>query len=84
MPRKVLQKFWIDIDADDSGGVSFEEFATWYLRFFHGSISPMEQYYHMLGSGYRRMSCAGAAPGVMSALSNESEKQSRRSMFMTR
>jgi len=84
VPRKVLQKFWIDIDADDSGGVSFEEFATWYLRFFHGSISPMEQYYHMLGSGYRRMSCAGAAPGVMSALSNESEKQSRRSMFMTR
>jgi len=55
-PQAVLKKFWMDVDADGSGAVNFLEFAAWYLKFFHGDISPMEQYYHMLGKGYRRQS----------------------------
>jgi Ca2+-binding EF-hand superfamily protein len=54
VPHKVIEKFWMDIDADGSGNVNFEEFATWYLKFFVGDISPMEHYYQLLGSGYRR------------------------------
>jgi len=50
LPKKVLERFWMDIDADGSGGVSFPEFAEWYLKFFHSAKTPMEQYYHMLGS----------------------------------
>jgi len=53
LPAKVLDKLWLDIDADGSGMVSFEEFAVWYLKFFLGDISPMEQYYKLLGSGFR-------------------------------
>mmetsp|Transcript_23134 Transcript_23134/g.59018 ORF Transcript_23134/g.59018 Transcript_23134/m.59018 type:complete len:208 (+) Transcript_23134:1-624(+) len=52
VPPKVLERFWLDIDADGSGTVSFEEFATWYAKFFFGDLSPMEQYYQMLGTGY--------------------------------
>mmetsp|Transcript_95514 Transcript_95514/g.308028 ORF Transcript_95514/g.308028 Transcript_95514/m.308028 type:complete len:435 (-) Transcript_95514:187-1491(-) len=57
VPKTVLQKFWIDVDADGSGSVSFAEFAAWYLKFFHGDTSPMEQYYSMVGTGARRGSC---------------------------
>lgn len=53
VPPKMLSKFWQDIDADNSGTVTFEEFATWYHRSFQGDVSPMEQYYQCLGSGYR-------------------------------
>jgi len=49
VPVKVVEKFWIDIDSDGSGGVSFEEFASWYKKFFCSDLSPMEQYYQMLG-----------------------------------
>jgi len=62
-PQKVLQKFWLDVDADNSGSVNFQEFAAWYLKFFHGDISPMEQYYHMLGKGYRRASFVALQEG---------------------
>jgi Ca2+-binding EF-hand superfamily protein len=53
VPDRVLDKLWIDADADDSGSISFPEFATWYLKFFMGEVSPMEQYYKLLGSGFR-------------------------------
>eukprot|EP00930_Biecheleria_cincta_P046168 TRINITY_DN31847_c0_g1_i1.p1 TRINITY_DN31847_c0_g1~~TRINITY_DN31847_c0_g1_i1.p1 ORF type:complete len:717 (+),score=107.86 TRINITY_DN31847_c0_g1_i1:120-2270(+) len=49
VPDKVMNKFWIDIDTDGSGGVSFGEFVTWYMKFFYGAKSPMEQYYDILG-----------------------------------
>jgi len=64
--KSVLQKFWIDVDADGSGSVSFPEFAAWYLKFFHGDISPMEHYYQMIGSGARRASMAHALVGSSS------------------
>jgi Ca2+-binding EF-hand superfamily protein len=53
VPPKVIEKFWMDIDKDGSGNVNFEEFASWYLQFFVGDLSPMEHYYRLLGSGYR-------------------------------
>eukprot|EP00747_Dinoflagellata_sp_TGD_P078517 gnl/TRDRNA2_/TRDRNA2_160104_c3_seq1.p1 gnl/TRDRNA2_/TRDRNA2_160104_c3~~gnl/TRDRNA2_/TRDRNA2_160104_c3_seq1.p1 ORF type:complete len:694 (-),score=100.85 gnl/TRDRNA2_/TRDRNA2_160104_c3_seq1:128-2209(-) len=53
VPEKMLDKFWNDIDADGSGQVTFEEFAHWYVKVFISDISPMEQYYQSLGSGYR-------------------------------
>jgi len=49
IPGKVMDKFWMEIDADGSGGVSFDEFVTWYMKFFFGAKSPMEQYYEILG-----------------------------------
>lgn len=55
--KAVLQKFWMDVDPEHAGSVNFQEFAKWYIKFFHGDISPMENYYHMLGSGSRRFSC---------------------------
>lgn len=54
MPSKVLQRFWHDIDTDGNGRICFEEFACWYLTFFHGDASPMEKYYQALGTGYRK------------------------------
>lgn len=56
IPKKVLHMFWLDIDSDCSGGITFEEFATWYNKFFQGSMTPMEQYYHTVGAGFRRVS----------------------------
>lgn len=49
IPTKVVSRFWMDIDADGSGEVNFDEFVTWYMKFFYGSKSPMEQYYEVLG-----------------------------------
>ncbi|CAJ1409243.1 unnamed protein product [Effrenium voratum] len=49
VPDKVVQKFWIEIDADKSGVVSFGEFAAWYMKFLFGGKSPMEQYYAAFG-----------------------------------
>lgn len=48
---KVLDMFWHDADVDGSGKVSFEEFTRWFLKVFHNGLSPMEQYYRMLGHG---------------------------------
>merc|ERR1712232_965923 len=44
--ESVLQKFWIDVDVDQTGSIDFPTFARWYIKFFHGDISPMESYYH--------------------------------------
>jgi len=49
IPGNIMDKFWIEIDADGSGGVSFDEFVTWYMKFFYGDKSPMEHYYEILG-----------------------------------
>jgi len=54
VPAKVMDKFWMDVDVDRSGHITFEEFAAWYLKYFCGNMSPMEQYYHVLGKGMRR------------------------------
>jgi len=54
VPAKVVDKFWMDVDCDNSGSISFEEFAAWYLKFLRGEISPMEKYYQMVGTGFRR------------------------------
>jgi len=53
VPEKVMHKFWIEVDTDNSGSVNFEEFAAWYMKCFDGSASPMEQYYSKLGSNFR-------------------------------
>lgn len=55
IPKKVIDRFWMDIDADCSGAVCFKEFASWYLKFFHSDISPMEQYYQSMGAGFRQV-----------------------------
>lgn len=75
VPKAVLQKFWIDVDADGSGSVSFEEFAAWYLKFFCGEISPMEQYYQMIGSGARRAS----SNSISNAKQNKTTREGHRS-----
>lgn len=56
VPPKVIEKFWMDVDSDGSGFVSFEEFAAWYVKFFASDASPMEHFYATLGTGYRRTS----------------------------
>jgi Ca2+-binding EF-hand superfamily protein len=53
VPSHLLNKFWRDLDVDGSGSVTFEEFAAWYNQAFVGEESPIEQFYSMLGSGYR-------------------------------
>lgn len=50
VPDKVVQKFWIEIDTDKSGLVSFGEFCAWYMKFLFGGKSPMEQYYAAFSS----------------------------------
>lgn len=50
---RVIDKFWMEVDADGDGVVSFEEFAAWYMRCFLGGTSPMENYYQKLGKGFR-------------------------------
>jgi len=66
VPARVLDKFWNDIDADGSGEVNFMEFASWYIKFFSGGVSPMEHYYTMIGSGMRKSVLADTptAPSV--------------------
>lgn len=58
VPDKVVQKFWIEIDTDKSGLVSFGEFCAWYMKFLFGGKSPMEQYYAAFST---RGSASGAS-----------------------
>jgi len=48
VPPRIVDKFWLDVDSDRSGSVSFEEFADWYVNFLQGE-SPMEKYYGTVG-----------------------------------
>merc|ERR1711971_896842 len=70
---KVIEKFWLDVDVDKSGSVSFEEVAGWFVQFFHGETTPMERYYDMLGSGYRQ-SVSFMAKDSASPFSSEMER----------
>eukprot|EP00928_Gymnodinium_smaydae_P024035 TRINITY_DN19590_c0_g1_i1.p1 TRINITY_DN19590_c0_g1~~TRINITY_DN19590_c0_g1_i1.p1 ORF type:complete len:472 (+),score=96.36 TRINITY_DN19590_c0_g1_i1:89-1417(+) len=51
--ERSLLRLWQDADRDASGSISFEEFLIWYRMAFMGESSPMEHYYHMLGTGLR-------------------------------
>jgi len=61
VPAKVVDKFWMDVDVDRDGSISFEEFAVWYVKFFWSGVSPMESYYQMLGTGSRHSMICSAA-----------------------
>lgn len=50
VPDKVVEKFWIEVDSDKSGLISFGEFCAWYMTFLFGGKSPMEQYYAAFSS----------------------------------
>jgi Ca2+-binding EF-hand superfamily protein len=54
VPQKVLLRFWGEIDLDQSGEISFEEFARWYVRCFAGGKNPLESFYDALGRHNRK------------------------------
>jgi len=61
IPERRVSQLWVEIDADKSGSVDFEEFLEWYSRVFfneYGCVggNPMEQFY--AGFGQNRMSTA--------------------------
>eukprot|EP00931_Biecheleriopsis_adriatica_P030862 TRINITY_DN18139_c0_g1_i1.p1 TRINITY_DN18139_c0_g1~~TRINITY_DN18139_c0_g1_i1.p1 ORF type:complete len:368 (+),score=77.06 TRINITY_DN18139_c0_g1_i1:36-1106(+) len=48
LPKERMNRFWKEIDKDGSGGVTFEEFTEWYLKYFssnnpHGGV--LEAFY---------------------------------------
>lgn len=52
IPENRMKKFFKEIDQDGSGEINFEEFVSWYARYFLcPDLSPMEYYYKQLGSG---------------------------------
>lgn len=70
VPDKVVQKFWIEIDTDKSGLVSFGEFCAWYMMFLFGGKSPMEQYYAAFSS-------RGSTSGQATLIRSETVKSSK-------
>lgn len=60
MSEKLVRIMWIQVDSDGSGTVTFEEFVAWYSRFFLSGISPMEEYYKQIGSGFRQLAASHA------------------------
>merc|ERR1711924_432156 len=58
IPPERISRYWLQIDTDQSGEVSFREFVPWYMKFFYQPAgasamnpSPMSAYYAQLGSG---------------------------------
>lgn len=56
LPNSRVTAFWKEIDIDGSGYVDFEEFLSWYRRYFDvkggGSMaSPIEQFYSSIRGG---------------------------------
>lgn len=57
LPNSRVVAFWKEIDIDGSGYVDFEEFLSWYRRYFDcqgGStymVSPIEQFYASIRGG---------------------------------
>jgi len=46
IPGDRLHRFWTEVDRNASGGVDFEEFVQWYVKYFSdGKNSPVEAYY---------------------------------------
>lgn len=46
IPTERLHRFWTEVDCNASGGVDFEEFVQWYVKYFSdGKNSPVEAYY---------------------------------------
>lgn len=48
LPKDRMSRFWNEIDIDQSGAVDFDEFTTWYLKYFtsrnpHGDV--LEAFY---------------------------------------
>lgn len=54
VPPNVVQKFWMEVDADGDGLAKFQDFAFWYVNAFgNAGHSKMENYYRRIAGGPR-------------------------------
>lgn len=59
LPPDRIHRYWMQIDLDHSGEVSFREFVPWYATYFYvpkgtaadEAVSPMTAYYASFGTG---------------------------------
>lgn len=58
LPASRVKHFWTECDLDGSGGIDFEEFLQWYMKYFDmdgsSEVSPMEQLYQSVRPNFGR------------------------------